>query len=80
MITFFGGMIMNKDITKLKTSADNVPRYESLIPYVLEVIKDKQPVHKREIQDRMIKFLSIPDEILNLKYIIQLGRCDRGFY
>lgn len=61
-------MIMNKDITKLKTSADNVPRYESLIPYVLEVIKDKQPIHKREIQDRVIKFLSIPDEILNVKY------------
>lgn len=59
---------MNKDITKLKTSADNVPRYESLIPYVLEVIKDKQPIHKREIQDRVIKFLSIPDEILNVKY------------
>ena len=59
---------MNKDITKLKTSVDNVPRYESLIPYVLEVIKDKQPIHKRDIPDRVIKFLSISDDILNVKY------------
>lgn len=59
---------MNRDIKKLKTSADNVPRYDSLIPYILEVIKNKEAVHKREIQKRVIDFLSIPDDIINIKY------------
>ena len=47
---------MNKDITKLKTSADNVPRYESLIPYVLEVIKDKQAIHRFRIYKKINSF------------------------
>lgn len=59
---------MNKDYTKLKTSSDGVPRYETLIPYILEVIKDKDVVHKKDIQERVINFLNIPDEIVNIKY------------
>lgn len=60
---------MNKDYKKLKTSADSVPRYESLIPYVLEILKDKQAVHKKIIQDKVIDFLSIPEEIVGVKYV-----------
>ena len=59
---------MNQDYTKLKTSSDGVPRYETLIPYILEVIKDKDVVHKKDIQKRVIDFLDIPDEIVNIKY------------
>lgn len=60
---------MNKDYKKLKASADSVPRYESLIPYVLEILKDKQAVHKKIIQDKVIDFLSIPEEIVGVKYV-----------
>lgn len=59
---------MNKDYAKLKTSSDGVPRYETLIPYILEVIKDKNVVHKKDIQERVINFLNISDEIVNIKY------------
>lgn len=59
---------MNKDFKSLKASSDNVPKYESLIPYILEVIKDKELVRKKDIQDKVIKFLSIPDDIVNKKY------------
>ena len=60
---------MNKDYKKLKASADSVPRYESLITYVLEILKDKQAVHKKIIQDKVIDFLSIPEEIVGVKYV-----------
>lgn len=65
----FGGIKMNKDYKKLKASADSVPRYESLIPYVLEILKDKQAVHKKIIQDKVIDFLSISEEIVGVKYV-----------
>ncbi|SLN05700.1 Mrr restriction system protein [Brachybacterium faecium] len=59
---------MNNDFNNLKTSTDGIPTYESLIPYILEVLKDKKEVRKKDIQNMVIEFLSIPKEITDIKY------------
>lgn len=59
---------MNKDWRKLKHSANNVPTNDSLLPYVLEVLKDGNESHKKVIIERVIEFLQIPESILTEKY------------
>lgn len=59
---------MNKDWRKLKQSANGIPTNESLIPYILEVMKDGEEVTNRVIQQRVIDYLQIPDSIVNIKY------------
>lgn len=59
---------MNRDWRKLKQSANGIPTNESLIPYILEVIKDGEIVTNHVIKDRVIEFLQIPESILAVKY------------
>lgn len=59
---------MNRDWRKLKQSANGIPTNEALIPYILEVMKDGDIVTNRVIRDRVIKFLQIPDTVLEIKY------------
>ena len=59
---------MNRDWRKLKQSANGVPKNESLIPYILEVLKSGDELKSREIKNRVVEFLQIPDSILTLKY------------
>lgn len=59
---------MNKDWEGLKKSKNGIPTYESLIPYVLEVMKNKEEVTNRTIIDRVMKYLEIPKTIIDIKY------------
>ncbi|WP_379947192.1 winged helix-turn-helix domain-containing protein [Enterococcus devriesei] len=59
---------MNRDWRKLKHSANGVPTNDSLLPYVLEVLKDDIEVHKKVVIERVIEFLQIPETILAEKY------------
>lgn len=44
---------MNRDWRKLKHSANGVPTNDSLLPYVLEAIKDGGEFHKKTIIKRV---------------------------
>lgn len=59
---------MNNDWRKLKQSADGLPTYDSLIPYVLEVSKNGEEATIKVIRSRVFSFLSIPDKLLEIKY------------
>lgn len=59
---------MNRDWRKLKQSANGVPKNESLIPYILEVLKSGEELKSREIKNRVVEFLQIPDSILAVEY------------
>lgn len=59
---------MNRDWRKLKQSANGVPTNDSLLPYVLEVLKDGNEAHKKVIIERVIEFFQIPESILAEKY------------
>lgn len=59
---------MNKDWKKLKQSANGIPTNESLIPYVLEVLKDGEEATNRVMKERVVKYLQIPDSVLSVKY------------
>lgn len=59
---------MNQDWQKLKQSANGIPTNESLIPYVLNAVKDGEIVTNRVIRKRVIDTLQIPDSILMIKY------------
>jgi restriction system protein len=59
---------MNRDWQKLKKSENGVPMNESLIPYILEILKDGEELKGREIKGRVVEFLQIPESILAVKY------------
>ncbi|WP_321388231.1 restriction endonuclease [uncultured Enterococcus sp.] len=59
---------MNKDWRNLKQSANGIPTNESLIPYVLEVLKDGEEATNRVMKERVVRFLQIPDSVLAVKY------------
>ncbi|WP_314066048.1 hypothetical protein [uncultured Vagococcus sp.] len=59
---------MNKDWSKLKQSANQIPTNDSLLPYVLEVLKNGEEATNHVIRNRVYDFLSIPEEIKNIKY------------
>lgn len=59
---------MNRDWTKLKQSSHGIPTYDSLIPYILEVLKNGEEATNKVIKKRLFEFLQVPDKILNQKY------------
>ncbi len=59
---------MNRNWQKLKQSANGIPTNESLIPYILEILKDGKEMKNRVIREKVIIFLQIPDRILEIKY------------
>lgn len=63
---------MNRDWQKLKKSANGVPTNDSLLPYVLEAIKDGGEFHKKAIIKRVVAFLQIPEDLLEENYRILL--------
>lgn len=56
---------MNRDWTKLKQSSNGLPTFDSLIPYLLEVLKDGEETTRKVIKKRLFEFLQIPEKILN---------------
>ena len=59
---------MNTDWQQLKQSANGIPQYDSLIPYILEVLKNGEEATSSVIKERVIRFLQIPESILAIKY------------
>lgn len=59
---------MNTDWSKLKKSKDGIPTYDSLIPYILKVLENGEETTTSTISKKTIQFLTIPDEIRNIKY------------
>ncbi|MBP1040982.1 restriction endonuclease [Vagococcus sp. BWB3-3] len=59
---------MNNDWSKLKQSANQIPTNDSLLPYVLEVLKNGEEGTNHVIRTRVYDFLSIPEDIKNIKY------------
>lgn len=59
---------MNRDWQKLKKSANGVPTNDSLLPYVLEAIKEGGEFHKKTIIKRVVEFLQIPEDLLEENY------------
>ncbi|MBC1931878.1 restriction endonuclease, partial [Listeria seeligeri] len=44
---------MNKDWTKLKQSANGLPTFDSIIPYILEVLKNGEEATINTIRNRV---------------------------
>lgn len=63
-----GGINLNKDYRQLDATPNNVPRCEALLPYVLDTLKDGKEIHKNDVRARVITCLSIPDDIVSIKY------------
>lgn len=59
---------MNKDWTKLKQSANGLPTFDSIIPYILEVLKNDEEVTIHTIRNRVYKHLNIPEDIKLVTY------------
>lgn len=60
---------MNKDWTKLRQSSNGIPTYDSVIPYILEVLKSGEEATNKVIKKRLFEFLQIPKNILEQKYV-----------
>lgn len=60
---------MNRDWTKLRQSSNGIPTYDSLIPYILEVLKSGEEATNKVIKKRLFEFLQIPKNILEQKYV-----------
>lgn len=61
-------MKVNRDWTKLKQSSNGVPTYDSLIPYILEVLKNGEETTNKVIKQRLQNFLQFSEEILTQTY------------
>lgn len=59
---------MNKDWTKLKQSANGLPTFDSIIPYILEVLKNDEEATIHTIRNRVYKHLNIPEDIKLVTY------------
>lgn len=59
---------MNNDWSKLKRSSNGIPTYDSLIPYILEVIKNGEEVTNVVIKNRVCEFLNVPQHIVEEQY------------
>lgn len=68
IILLIGGKILNKDWTKLKQSAHGIPTYDSLIPYILEVLKNEEEATNKLIKKRLFDHLQVPEKVLTQKY------------
>lgn len=62
------GIILNRNWNKLKKSSNGIPTWDSLIPYILEVLKDGEEATKKVIKQRLFDFLQVPEEVLNQRY------------
>jgi len=45
-----------------------MPTWDSLIPYLLELLKDEEETTKKVIKQRLFGFLQIPEEVLTQTY------------
>ena len=59
---------MNRDWTKLKQSSNGIPTWDSLIPYILEVIKNGEETTNKVIKERLMDHLKLPAEVLEKTY------------
>lgn len=59
---------MNKDWTKLKQSANGLPTFDSIIPYILEVLKNDEEATIHTIRNRVYKHLNMPEDIKLVTY------------
>ncbi len=59
---------MNRDWQKLKKSSNQIPTNESLLPYILEVLKNGEEVTNQVVIKRVNEFLKIPESISAIKY------------
>lgn len=62
------GPHMNKDWTKLKQSANGLPTFDSIIPYILEVLKNDEEATIHTIRNRVYKHLNMPEDIKLVTY------------
>lgn len=59
---------MNFDWTVLKKSKDGIPTFDSLIPYILQIMKDGQEYSSKEIAKDVVDYLNVPKKIIEIKY------------
>lgn len=59
---------MNKEWTKLKQSANGLPTFDSIIPYILEVLKNDEEATIHTIRNRVYKHLNMPEDIKLVTY------------
>lgn len=59
---------MNKDWKNLKKSSSGLPTWDSLVPYVIEVLKNGEETTRSAVVTRILDFLEIPEEMRNKEY------------
>lgn len=59
---------MNDNWKKLKKSSNWMPTFDSLFPYILEVIKNGEETTVKVLKERLFKFLQIPEALLEQTY------------
>lgn len=59
---------MNKNWKKLKQSSNGIPTWDSLLPYILEVIKNGEETTNKVIKERLMDYFRFPDEVLKTTY------------
>lgn len=57
------GYQMNRDWKHLKMSKHGMPSWDSLIPYVLEVLKNGEEATRNTIEERLLTHLQIPEDM-----------------
>lgn len=55
---------MNKNWRKLKQSSNGIPTWDSLLPYILEVIKNGEETTNKVIKERLMDYFKLPEEVL----------------
>lgn len=59
---------MNTDWRKLKLSPNDLPVWDSFIPYVLEVLKNGEETTRKVIVDRVLDYLELPEDLRRKEY------------
>lgn len=55
---------MNKNWRKLKQSSNGIPTWDSLLPYILEVIRNGEETTNKVIKERLMDYFKLPEEVL----------------